>query len=86
MRRPEAQRLSVEGYLPELNQDGKYVQEVRRILEVESWLIDRYHDPTIPDGRRFRLWNSGTAGLEQKTRNAAGAASALGIVERVAIR
>ena len=84
--RLEALRLSVENLLPELDQDAKYVREVRKILEVESWLIDRYHDPTIPDGKRFHLWNSGVAGLEQKTRNAVDAASSLGIVEHVTIR
>lgn len=63
MRRPEALRPSVESLLPEPDQDGKYVKEVRGILEVESRLIDRCNDPTIPDGKRFCLWNSGTAGM-----------------------
>lgn len=63
VRRPEALRPSVESLLPEPDQDGKYVKEVRGILEVVSRLIDRCNDPTIPDGKRFCLWNSGTVGM-----------------------
>lgn len=84
--RLEALRLSVENLLPELDQDTEYAREVRRILEVESWLIDRYHDPTIPDGKRFHLWSSGAADLEEKARDAVDAASSLGIVAPVTIR
>ena len=84
--RLEALRLSVESLLPELDQDDKYVGEVRRMLGVESWLIDRYHDPTIPDEKRFYLWRSGTSILEQKTREAVGVATSLGIVKPIVIR
>lgn len=84
--RLEALRISVEGLLPELGHDDKYVGTVREILGVESWLIDRYHDPTIPDEKRFCLWCSGASILEQKTREAVGAATSLGIVKPIVIR
>ena len=84
--RLEALRLSVENLLPELDQNDKYVGEVRKILGVESWLIERYHDPTIPDAKRFYLWRSGASILEQKAREAVDVATSLGIVKPVVIR
>lgn len=84
--RLEALRLIVEGLLPGLDQDARYVREVRRILGVESWLVERYHDPTIPDGKRFHLWRSGGAELERRIGEAVAAATSLGIVEPVTIR
>ena len=84
--RLEALRLSVENLLPELDQDAKYAGHVRKILEVESWLIDRYHDPTIPDEKRFHLWRSGGAGLEQKAGDAVKAATSLGVIVPVTIK
>lgn len=84
--RLEALRLSIEGLLPGLDQDAGYAREVRRILGVESWLIERYHDPTIPDGKRFHLWRSGGADLERRIGEAVAAATSLGIVQPVTIR
>ena len=84
--RLEALRLSIESLLPELDRDDKYAVESRRILEVEAWLVEQYNDPTIPDDRRFHLWRSGGAELEQKTRDAVSAATSLGIAEPVTIR
>ena len=83
--RLEALRLSVENLLPELDQNDRYVGTVRRILNVESWLIDRYHDPTVPEGARFNLWTSGTSALGEKTRVAVEAATSLNIVKPVTI-
>lgn len=84
--RLEALRLSIEGLLPGLDQDAGYAREVRRILGVESWLIERYHDPTIPDDKRFHLWRSGGADLERRIGEAVAAATSLGIVQPVTIR
>lgn len=83
--RLEALRLSVENLLPELDQNDKYVGTVRRILDVESWLIDRYHDPTVPEGARFNLWMSGASSLREKTRAAVKAATSLNIVKPITI-
>ena len=83
--RLEALRLSVENLLPELDQNDRYVGTVRRILDVETWLIDRYHDPTVPEGARFNLWTSGAHTLGEKTRAAVEAATSLSIVKPVTI-
>lgn len=84
--RLEALRLGVEVLLPGLDPDARYAREVRRILGVESWLIERYHDPTIPDDKRFHLWRSGGADLERRIGEAVAAATSLGIVQPVTIR
>lgn len=84
-RRLEALRLSVENLLPWVDRDYGYAGTVRRILEVESWLIDRYHDPTVPEGARFNLWTAGASVLREKTGAAVKAATSLNIVKPVTI-
>ena len=84
-RRLEALRLSVENLLPWVDRDDGYAGTVRRILEVESWLIDKYHDPTVPEGARFNLWTSGASVLREKTGAAVKAATSLNIVKPVTI-
>lgn len=83
--RIESLRASVENLLPELDQDDVYVKSVRRILGVESWLVDTYHDPTMPEDMRICLWTSGAGALESKAREAVKEAMSLNIVKPVVV-
>lgn len=83
--RIESLRASVEGLLPELGQDTKYVKSVRRILDVGAWLVDTYHDPTVPENKRVYLWKSGAGELESRASAALKEAASLDIVRPVVI-
>lgn len=83
--RIELLRMNVENLLPKLDQDAKYAESVRRILDVAIWLVDTYHDPTLPADKRFYLWTSGAGLLESKTRTALREATSINIVKPLVI-
>ena len=79
--RIESLRTNVENLLPELDQDTKYVKSVRLIFDVGAWLVDTYHDPTLPEDKRVYLWKSETGTLESRARAALKEAASLDIVK-----
>ena len=83
--RIESLKANVENLLPELDQDTQYAKSVRVILGVGTWLVDTYHDPTLPEDRRVYLWKSEAAMLETRTRAAVKEAESLNIVKPVVI-
>lgn len=85
-RRLETARMCVELLLPGLDYGDKYAIGVRRILEAESWMFDRYRDPTIPRDKRFHLWRSNGRDLEETVRDAVRTATSLGIITPVTIK
>lgn len=86
VRRLEAASLGIDGLLAMLNPADRHVAGVRKILRIESWLVDRYGDPTVPGDVRHRLWQSGGADLERNVRDAVDTATSLGIVAPVTIK
>lgn len=79
--RLESLRVRVEGLLPTIEDRGSvlYPRAVRRILEVEAWLIERYYIPHIPAEARCGLWTAKTINVVEQTESAMTAARSLGI-------
>lgn len=86
VRRLESARMCVELLLPGLDHGDKYAIGVRRIIQAESWMVDRYCDPTIPPDKRFHLWRSNGKDLEETVRDAVRTATSLGIITPVTIK
>ena len=70
IRRLELLRLNIENKLPQLVDNSDYTNDVKHILDIQSWLVEKYDDPTIPKDKRFYLWKDDYSGeLTTKTRN-----------------
>ena len=56
VRRLEMLRLNIENNLTQLPDKDNYTTGVARIIEIESWLVEKFDDPTVPKNIRFHLW------------------------------
>ena len=80
VRRLELLRLNVENQLPQLADENNYTKNIKTIIEIQSWLIEKYNDPTITKENRFYLWKDrGSSELTDKTRNLVNIATKLNI-------
>ena len=85
VRRLELLRLNVENKLPQLANKYEYTKNVKQILEIQSWLIEKYDDPTVAKERRFYLWKEDHSGgeLTDKTQNLVDIATKMNIIKPV---
>ena len=87
VRRLELLRLNVENMLPQLANESGYTKQVKEVLEIQSWLIEKYDDPTVAKEMRFHLWKEDHHGgeLTHKTQNLASIATKLNIISPATI-
>lgn len=87
VRRLELLRLNIENNLPQLTDESSYTNSVVKMLEIESWLVDKFDDPTVSKNKRFYLWKecSENSELTNKTRDLVNIATKLNIEKPVSI-
>ncbi|MEX2192161.1 MAG: hypothetical protein WD717_02100 [Nitrosarchaeum sp.] len=83
--RMELLRINVDNLLTQLKKDDKYKQKIKSILEIESWLLDTYNNPTIDDTNKFYLWKTNTGELMTQTQNIVNIATELKIKKPITI-
>lgn len=83
--RLESLRVCIEGLLPTIEDEeyddggGGYSGAVRRILDVEAWLVERYYSPNSPAGERSGLWTTNTINVVERVEYAMTAAASINI-------
>lgn len=60
--------LHIETQLYRLGENNDYEKDIKTVLEVALWLLEKYDDPTIPKKSRFYLWkDKGSSELTNRT-------------------
>ncbi len=71
VRRLELLRLNIENNLTQLPDEDNYTTGVAQIIEIESWLVEKFDDPAVLKNSRSHMWKKYGENneLENKTRN-----------------
>lgn len=83
--RMELLRMSIETHLAQMDPDDEFSEKIRRILDAEAWLVERYHEDGSSQARRLSVWKTGYGELESRVRKAENAATDLKIRQAVVV-
>ena len=60
--------LHIENQLYRLGENNDYEKDIKTVLKIALWLLEKYDDPTITNKSRFYLWKDrGSSELTDKT-------------------
>jgi len=83
--RIELIRLNVENYLVQIDKNINYKSNIRKIIDVENWLLETYNRPDISNDDKFYIWKEDIGVLKRKTSTAVGLANNLKITEPLTV-
>ena len=83
--RIELLRINVENYLVQIQKNTQYKKEIRKIIDVENWLLETYNRPDISNEEKYFLWKEDVGVLRTNTRKAVKLATKLKIINPITI-
>jgi len=83
--RIELIRINVENYLVQISKNTQYKIEIRKILDIENWLLETYDRPDVSNEEKFFIWKEDVGILRINTKKAVELATELKIIEPITV-
>lgn len=65
--RLEMLRINIGNQLTHIKGDENYIEQIKKILESEDWILEKCNRPDIPTKYKLSLWRENQSGLQEKT-------------------